>query len=537
MSPSRRVLPHALMLLTLAASLFAAPASAQFYDPTLRAAGLDDTFADSPRLLGMGGLGLAVADRDRQISLWDMAGNPLGVAWDDTTSTLKLSPRTGAVSGKHDLTGTRIRQYLAGRSVSLPFETFHRDDKGRAFGIVGQMRSVRTDSPWSDDVEARRSVGEPDVTAIANGPFQYLLKDKLRYAIRLRFASQHLRDEYRLFVSNPTGEYIAQDGMVLPSPNYFVPDEYKVSTRSLGAGLSYPLGKNHTLAVMADAQHQKLHGLNEAGRYSAETTEERPTKSGQASLFGRFGQNIEYGIDGRGYDSSSPQDWRFSLSAGVGAIPLVGRGRLLEREDKGSSLDSRVRWTSGKVALTGQVWTAANKMQVKAPHPNDFSSFNHFLSSIWYRVGVDTLFLPDSVRSDEYRRYAWGYGAGMSYKFHRGIAGAEWNWARDLTEDDLLGEGPKSVAYSVRAGVEYVCTPIVTGRLGYAVRWLDGDDLTQANEMVGQSFSLGLALKPVATSWSFEAGYAFGVLGSDYDDPVNHRQTQQQLVSRLRWDF
>jgi hypothetical protein len=108
----------------------------------------------------------------------------------------------------------------------------------------------------------------------------------------------------------------------------------------------------------------------------------------------------------------------------------------------------------------------------------------------------------------------------MSYKFHRGIAGAEWNWARDLTEDDLLGEGPKSVAYSVRAGVEYVCTPIVTGRLGYAVRWQDGDDLTQANEMVGQSFSLGLALKPVATSWSFEAGYAFGVLGSDYDDPA-----------------
>ena len=78
MSPSRRVLPLALMLSMLAMTM-AASAFAQFYDPVLRASGLDDKFAASPRLLGMGGLGLAVADRDREISLWDLAANPLGV--------------------------------------------------------------------------------------------------------------------------------------------------------------------------------------------------------------------------------------------------------------------------------------------------------------------------------------------------------------------------------------------------------------------------------------------------------------------------
>ena len=158
MSPSRRVLPLALITLTLATTL-AAPAFAQFYDPVLRSSGLSDQFAASPRLLGMGGLGLASADRDREISLWDMAGSPLGAFWDDSASTLKLGPRTGSLSGAHDLDALRQREDMASRSVGLPFEVFHRDDKGRAFGMYGEMRSVRTDAPFSNELELRRSVG------------------------------------------------------------------------------------------------------------------------------------------------------------------------------------------------------------------------------------------------------------------------------------------------------------------------------------------------------------------------------------------
>ena len=536
MSPSRRVLPLALTMLTLAVSM-AAPAFAQFYVPVLRASGLDDKFAASPRLLGMGGLGLAVADRDREISLWDMAGSPLGAFWDDTVSTLKLAPRTGSLSGAHDLDAIRQREDMAARSVGLPFETFLRDAKGRAFGMYGSLQSVRTDSPFADNLETRRSVSEPNVTAIANGPMPFILRDKARYALRLNFASEHLRDEYRLFVSNPTGEYLSQDGTVTPPPNIFLPDEYKVKTRSFGAGVSYPLGKKHTLAVMADAMHQELKGLNEGGRYSAELTESRPTKLGQASLFGSLGPNLSYGVDGRGWISEAPQDWRFSLSAGVGGIPLAGRGRFLEREERGSSLDSRVRWKNGKVSMTGQLWTSASKLNIKAPHPNDMSSFNRFLSSIWYRVGTDTLWLADSVRTDESRRYAWGYGAGASYKFQRGVAGVEWNWSRDVTNDQFTGEGPQQIAYDIRAGLEYTCTPIVTGRLGWGAHWADGDDFTLANEFVGQSLSAGLGLKPAKTTWGFDIGYTFGWWDSDFADPYSHRRTQQQLVSQLRWDF
>lgn len=537
MSPSRRVLPLALTMLTLAASFVAAPAFAQFYTPVLRASGLADDFAQSPRLLGMGGLSVAVADRDHEISLWDLGANPLGAFWDDSVSTLKLMPRTGSASGAHDLTATRQREDFAARTIGLPFETFHRDAKGRVFGVYGALKSVRTDNPFSDDVELRRSVGEPDVTAIANGPMPYVFKDKMRYALRLRFASNHLRDEYRLFVDNPTGEYLSQDGMVITPPNIFAPDEYKVKTRTFGAGFSYPLGKQHTLALMADVMNEHISGTNSGGRYDGEITESRPTKVGQATLAGRFGKSVTYGIDGQGWMTKAPQDWRFSLSAGVGAIPLSGRGRLLEREEKGSSLDSRIRWTGDKVALTGRLWTAAGKTNITAPKSSDWSSFNHFLSDIWYRVGTDTLWLPDSVRSDEARRYAWGYAAGASYQFARGVAGVEWNWGRDLTTDQFTGEGPQAIDYDVRAGVEYVCTPMVKGRLGWGAHWRDSDDFTKGNEFVGQSVSAGLGLKPVKTTWGLELGYTFGWLNSDYGDPLQHRRTQQQLVSQLRWDF
>ncbi|MBI5171195.1 MAG: hypothetical protein HZA61_17040 [Candidatus Eisenbacteria bacterium] len=537
MSPSRRVLPHALTMLTLAATFVAAPAFAQFFDPVLRATGLGDDFAHSPRLLGMGGLSVAVADRDHEISLWDIGRNPLGLFWDDSVATLKLKPRTGSASGAHDLNDSRQREDFAARSLGLPFETVYRDSRGRSFGLFGQMKSVRMDTPFADDIENRRSVGEPDVTGIANGPMPYVFKDKMRYALRLRFASQHLRDEYRLFVHNPTGEYLSQDGMILPPPNFFSPDEYKVKTRSFGAGISYPLGKQHTLALMADAMHQEIKGSNDGGRYGGEVTESRPTKLGQASLVGKLGKSISYGVDGQGWMSEAPQDWRFSLSAGIGAIPLSGRGRLLEREEKGSALDSRIRWTGEKTALTGRLWTAASKLDIRAPETRDMSSFNHFLSDIWYRVGSDTLWLPDSVRSEEVRRYAWGYAAGASYKFARGVAGVEWNWGRDLTTGEFTGEGPQSIAYDVRAGVEYVCTELVTGRLGWAAHWRDSDDFTEGNEFVGQSASAGLGLKPAKTTWGFDLGYTIGWLNADYGDPFQHRRTQQQLVSQVRWDF
>ena len=59
--------------------------SAQFFDPTLHALDLGTgRVARSPRLLGMGGMTLAVPDRNLSLDLWDFAQIPVGLASDDT---------------------------------------------------------------------------------------------------------------------------------------------------------------------------------------------------------------------------------------------------------------------------------------------------------------------------------------------------------------------------------------------------------------------------------------------------------------------
>lgn len=400
MSPSRRVLTFALALMTLTAAVGAGEAAAQLFESTLKGAGLPSEISRSPRLLGMGRLTLSVPDRDHQISLWDLCGNPTGLFWDDSVSTLDIRPGTGSTANAHDLSEMRMREDLTGRSTSLPLEFVHRSAKGSAVGVVSEVRSTRAETPFTGDVNLHRSVGEPNVMAIANGPFPWLLKEKLRYALRLRFSNDHLEDEFRTFTENAAGQFMTQGGSLVDGPNFFDPNDWNVYTQGIGAAFSYPLGRSHVAAIGADAIHQRVRGTNEGGRHSSEVMEERPTKIGQASLVGHFGRSLEYGVDGRGWLSQSPQDWSFSLSAGVGGFPLRGRGHLLKRDEKGSSLNSRVRWTSGAFALGGQFWTRAGDLEITPPHPNDAGSLNRFLSWVWYRAwlghaGVSGFRAPD----------------------------------------------------------------------------------------------------------------------------------------------
>jgi hypothetical protein len=92
MTPTRRLM-RAMSLSVLALMWVAGTASAQFYGPAVKALDLaGGPSARSPRLLGMGDLELAVRDRDNQTNLWDFAGFPIGLATDDSTSSIDLRP-------------------------------------------------------------------------------------------------------------------------------------------------------------------------------------------------------------------------------------------------------------------------------------------------------------------------------------------------------------------------------------------------------------------------------------------------------------
>jgi hypothetical protein len=538
MSPFRRVLTNALVLTLAAAAVGVQAASAQFYDPALRSLDLVTEVARSPRLLGMGGLSLVVPDRDNHLTLWDFAANPLGAFGEDSVGTMDIRPSTASASGAHGLpSGLGERQDQAGRMTGLQFESFYRDQKRSAYGVVGRMNSVRSDVPYSDGLELRRSVGFPEAMPIFNGVFPHVGGGKLRYALRMRFGGEHQVDQYRRIRENPNGQFISQDGETVPAPLFFEPDEYRVNTSGLGGGLSYPLGGSTVLALGIDEVKESIKGSNNASRYSAERREARPYAIGQATLIGRLGPSVEYGVDGRGWKSSSEESWYFTISAGVGAEPLSGRGKLLERQEEGSSLKSRIVVHAGNLELGGGLWTQASKVNITPPGPTDLTSFNRFLNVVYYRQNADTLAQPDSVVTNEIRDYAWGYGAGASLRLKRGILGAEWHWSRDLNVQSYVGAGPKSIAWDFRSGWEYACTRIITGRLGYGYRWWDQDDFIRLNEFKGHSASMGLGVHPVGTSWSFEGGYTFAWHRSDFGDPTGRHGTRQQLATQVHWSF
>lgn len=540
MSSSRRVLPKALYLTLLAVTLVVSVAGAQFYEPSVRSLGLaSGSIARSPRLLGMGKLQLVVDDRDADINLWDFAQNPMGIATDDTVSTLDFRPGTDAAHGAHSLLdpSRTYREDLAARSMRTSFEAFHRNDNGTVFGGVFESNSVRFDRPFSDNVELRRGVSAPSFAPVLSGRFPYMGNGKLRYAIRGRFQSERRLDEYRRILTNGAGQFIGLDGLTLDPPDYFNPDEYKVSSTAFGAFVSYDVHKDHVLAFGLDAVNQKWKGTNAGFKHASQVDEKRPYKVGQATLVGHFGKSLEYGVDGRGWLSSSQQDWRFTLSAGVGADPLTGRGKLLEREEKGTRLDSRVKFRRGAATLGGQLWTAASRTSVSPPGAADLTSLNRFLNVVSAVAGADTLFLPDSVVAGETRTYAWGYGAGMGYKFTRATVGGEFHWGRDLTTSQLNGIGPKQMGWDVRAGMEYRWTQVLALRTGYLYRSFDEDDFTRSNEYTGHTGSIGLGLTPLGTTWSVESGYAIEWLSPDFGDPTAAQRSRQNLSLQVHWGF
>jgi hypothetical protein len=536
MRPSRSFLPKALVLSALAVALAAGSAFAQFYDPALRALDLDSDVARSPRLLGMGSLSLVIQDRYQHISLWDFARNPVGLSRDDSTSTLDMWPGMGSASGVHDLPGA-VRQDDAGRTTDMNVESFYRDGHGNAFGAVGALNSLRHDTPYDQNVESSRSVSVPDVQPVLSGPFPYFGNDKLVYALRLRFGSEHVRNLYREFVHNAAGEFIDLNGTTVNPPDLFTPDEYRVSRSGFGGGFAYPIARDHVLALGGDVVRQRINGTNTGQRNSSSIDESRPVATGQATLVGHFGRSLEYGLDGRTWTSSSQQDWRFSISAGVGAVPLGSRGKFLERKETGTSFNSRARWTAGAFALGGQVWTRQSKVTLDPPANDDLTSFNRFLHAVYYRVGADTLLLPDSVVANREHDHAWGYGAGLSWQLAHGIAGVEYHWTRDAFDQANAGPGPKRIAWDVRGGFEYACNKVVTGRLGAGYRWFDLDDWTRQNEYLGYSGSMGLGLRPAGATWNVDLGYQLEWLHSDFGDPLDHRSSRQQLSSVLHWTF
>jgi hypothetical protein len=521
----------------------AVPVHAQFYDAARGSLGFSlDAIERSPRLLGMGGMTFVGDDPHTAITLWDFAASPLGVLDADSVNTAEIYPATSSFSGVHKLpsdTGTRERQDHAARETRVAYEMWRRAGGKSAYGIVGDLGSLRMDETFSETVERRSTFSQPTIMPVLMGHMPYVKSSRWLYSVRLFYSGETAVNQYRSVSENSEGQYIDQTGQELDPPDFFTATDFKVRSTGGGLGVAYDRGRAFKAAVSMDVVQNSIQGKNEAARRFAQSDEKRPYHTNQATLVGRMGRSLELGVDGRDWRSRSEERWLFSTSAGIGGEPLAGRGKLLERDELGRALRTRLRWKHGPFELGGGLATGYHRIIITPPGVEDLTSFNYFRNTISYRVNADSLVLPDSVLFNRSEERTWEAGAGVAMRLpgERGSWGAEYHRTRGLGEQTRSGQGPLLRGWDLRTGLEYRCTQAMTGRIGYAYRLVDRDDYTRQNEYLSHTMTLGLGLRPAEATWTFEAGYAIEWQQADYGTPAEPRASRQQLASMVRWAF
>jgi hypothetical protein len=542
MGPSRRARTVAWSLVAIAL-VAAAPVRAQLYDDARRALDLSpDPLARSPRLVGMGGLTLVFDDVHSRVDLWEYAHNPAGLLDTDTTSTLEFIPGTAARSMVHDeesLSGVRERQDFALRQVSLSYEAFRRASRQTTFGFIGDLGHLRSDAPLTLSTERRSQFTVPNTLVALSGRVASFYPDRLRYGLDVRHRYESSRDIPRGFVSNAEGDYIDKDGVTLTSADPLTPDEHGVRSMGGGLGLSFDVAPWLSLAGGYDFLSSIIEGKNNAVRSTSEIHEERGFGNLSAAALGHVGHARYIAAIDSWSTGPSDQQWFFTISRGTGQSPLQGRGNYQKRDEKGSELRGRATWTEGPLTFAAGARRYRRNVDFTAPSIDDPNSFNRFLQLLATRGEVDSLLLPDSVRTNATleRALEVGGGVGVRLPWRGAQLGVEVHANHGTFEQTLAGDGPKPKGWDVRAGGSVNANSTLSFTGGYVYRRDDADELTLNNETLSQSATAGFGLHPPTTVWSIETGYELRWAKSDYGDPTRRRSTGQRGSMRVRWEF
>jgi hypothetical protein len=260
---------------------------------------------------------------------------------------------------------------------------------------------------------------------------------------------------------------------------------------------------------------------------------------GQFTLIGRAGRAFEWGADARGWNSTSSEDWRFSVSAGTVQEALAGSGRRLSREESGSLVRARARWVAGPLELGASYAANYTRVGITPPLSGDPGSFNTFWDLVTHRQRADTLAIPDSVVANTTRERGRDGAVGATWRLskNRGLVGVEFHRGGGRVQQTLSGTGPEPATWDARLGLEWRLNPSFVGRGGYVHRFLDRDEQIADDEYVGNTMTLGFGLAPAGTTWGIDAGYAFEWRRTDYGDPTQAREGRQRLAAQLRWAF
>lgn len=546
MGPSPRVLRSALVIVMCLVSLVAgAPASAQQLEAARRS--LDyapDVLARSPRLLGMGRLTLA-DDLHNRLSLWDFAGNPTGIAEAESVSTFEYRPAVRASTVLREIPAGvlfRERQELSAREVRHGIEAWRRTPGSASYGLVAEFATLQTDRPFDANVEHRGRFSVPSIGGAANGKVPWLQSDRFEYAVRLQYGLEVLDDNYFEFLRLPAGDYMGKPSAIAAPPDLFTPDRIETSDLRGGVAFSGRLARGIKLAVGYDRARVRVRSTLEGLRSTSKVDEDRPFNIGQASLVGRLGPHLEWAADGRAWQSHSEEFFFWSLSAGATQPPLSGSGKRLDRDEKGTSLRARARWTSGPLELGAGYGRRFARTVVTPWYPQvagDHVGFNDFLREVGTRVGADTLFLPASVTPTQIEDRSWEASGGGSVALpgRRGVVGVEVHRRSGKISEASITGGPEPAGWDVRAGGEVRCSDTFLARLGWNYGIDDRDDLDADDAYRSVVATTGFGYQPAGSRWSVDLGYAYQWVRADFVDPARTRGDHQQLALQMRWAF
>ena len=311
----------------------------------------------------------------------------------------------------------------------------------------------------------------PRFRAVIERPHAPLQSDRLLYELHVFNVNLNSLLEYRTFYSNAQGQYLGKEGVIVPPPNFFDPDEYRVSGVGGGMGFGYRIASWMMLSAGGEGTKSRIEGENSDLIHDTGTGQDRSYYTGRLGLAGRVAQGIQYALDGRTWTAENEERFVFTLKAGQNQNPFTGRGKVLDRSEDGNEGRGSVRWTIGKLELNAKGRGWSREVDILPPPTGAVDSYNHFLNVADNRLGADSLALPDSVVRSHSRDEGWDIGYGATWRLGgRGLIGAEYHFAKqslvvDVFENQAPTGGSNPVSYvadgphrrttDLRGGFEY----------------------------------------------------------------------------------
>ena len=543
MDPKRWVRSFVGILAVCSAIVAAAPAHAQFYDDTRRSLDLGpDPLARSPRMVGMGGLSLALEDVHHRYDVWEFSANPAALMQSDTVSSFELYPGTTARNTLHDEPvggSTRERQDFALREFRTGYEGWRRSKEGASFGVTGDFNRLRTDTPQATNAELRSQFSMPRTSLVISGRMPFIMPQRLSYGLMFTHRYEARADETHGLFSNAVGDYIDKNGVTLSPIQALDPSHYGI--RSVGVRFGVLLRATPWLKVGGayDYLGHSIEGRNDAVRNTSEIREQRPYGTYTASAAGHFAGLKFVGDASRWSTGKTDQTWVVSYSTGTGQPPIAGRGLFQRRDETGGEVRGRVSYTVNAVTLSAGGGSYHRDVTTTAPAANDLTSFNHFLNVLSARSSADSLSLPDSLLSNASKEQGTEFGFGGAYKlpWRAAVLGAEYHTANSTLDQLIAGQGPQRQATDIRMGLEVPMNDRLQLRGGYDHRKIDNDKHLSQDEFVSNAVTSGFGYTPHASSWRFDFGYQVRWGRADFGDPTRVRTSEQTGLCRVRWVF